>query len=423
MIYHPRPYQASAIAAGVSYLTDPALKGRHGLIVAPTGSGKSLLAANIALALPGPCVVFQPSKELIEQNAGKLRAYGYEPAVWSDSMGCRERGRVTLATIGSVVRHIEAFHDVEFILVDECHLVNAKGGMYHDFIRLMAHARCLGLTATPYRLASNSFGACLRFQTRTRPRLFTDVVHVTQIGDLSRDGYLAPVDYRVKPAIERTRLKYNTTGGDFTDESIRDEFERSGFAGKLEAEVLSLAQEGRRHILVFTRFQAEAEEITRRLFAAGVSSAVVTADTPDRERAGLVEAFRHGGFQVVANVNVLSTGFDFPALDTVVLARPSLSLAVYYQQVGRAIRPAPDKVSAVVLDLVGLSTQFGPIERLSLERTGKKHDLWAVFSGDRQLTNVSFGQDDKRKRKAAFWGGRRGGKAAAARGPAEAFRW
>ena len=62
------------------------------------------------------------------------------------------------------------------ILIDECHFVNAKGGMYRDFLNNLENARVLGLTATPYRLASNSFGSELRFLTRTRPRIFKEVV-------------------------------------------------------------------------------------------------------------------------------------------------------------------------------------------------------------------------------------------------------
>jgi superfamily II DNA or RNA helicase len=153
-----RPYQQDASDAAVDYLTNGD-KSRHGLIVAPTGSGKSLLIADIVERLDGETVVFQPSREILKQNAAKLAAYGREPAVFSASLGRREVGQVTLATIGSVVRHPEAFKGVRYVLIDECHGVNAKGGMFKTFLDAVSGARFLGLTATPYRLATNSLGA------------------------------------------------------------------------------------------------------------------------------------------------------------------------------------------------------------------------------------------------------------------------
>ena len=97
---------------------------------------------------------------------------------------------MTLATIGSVHKAVEKFRGIPYVLIDECHLVNPKGGMYRDFVAAMENSRILGLTATPFRLATNSFGSELRFLTRTRPRIFKDLVHCSQITDLFADGYL-----------------------------------------------------------------------------------------------------------------------------------------------------------------------------------------------------------------------------------------
>ena len=93
--------------------------------------------------------------------------------------------------------------------------------------------------------------------------------------------------------------------------------------------------------------------------------------------------------QVVANVGVLSTGFDLPALDTVILARPTKSLALYYQMVGRAIRPYKDK-DGWVIDLGGSYKQFGKVQDLKIGVEKPNSQLWAVFSNGKQLTNRSF---------------------------------
>lgn len=382
-----RPYQREAVAAGVDWL-----KGRNkpGVIIAPTGSGKSLIIASIVNELDGPCVVFQPSQEILEQNAAKLVSYGYNPAVFSASFGRREVGQITLATIGSAVNYPDAFRGVRNVIIDECHLVNAKEGMYRRFLDDVAHASLLGLTATPFRLASNSFGAELRFLTRTRPKVFHEVVHFTQVRDLSDRGYLAPVNYVNATAIMPTQLKLNSTGADWTDKSVKAELKRSNFAVRLLQIVWNVVTVHKKpHVLVFTRFVEEASSLAWELKAKGIAAAIVDATTKPTDRAAIISGFRRGEIKVVANVGVLTTGFDFPELDVVVLARPSLSLALYYQQIGRAVRPFPGKECATVIDMVGLVQQYGKVEDLELRqrKTGKGTPLWEVASRGVPLTN------------------------------------
>jgi DNA repair protein RadD len=390
-----RPYQQQAVDHALAYLRDRRLPGRHGIIIAPTGSGKSLVIAGIAAGLDAPCIVFQPSKEILEQNHAKLDAYGYRPSVFSASFGRREVGSITLATIGSVIRHLDQFRDMPFVLIDECHGVNAKGGMYQQFLTALPRVRILGLTATPYRLVSDGYGgSILKFLTRTRPRVFRDVVHTTDIGQLFRDGYLAPLLYDQQPIIQHDRLTVNSTGADYTDGSVQQYFREIGFATQLQAHVERQLAAGRKNVLVFTRFVEE----SRRLVEQIPGAAMVSADTPDEERARILADFRAGRIRVVSNVGILAVGFDYPELECVILARPSLSLALYYQQVGRCIRPHPDKPSAHVVDLVGLVTQFGRIEDLTLRPGGTRGDAWIVASGTRQLTNIYFGDRDGRAR-------------------------
>jgi len=420
VIYTLRDYQEEGTDAGVEYLLDKKRKGKNGIIVAPTGGGKSLLIASIATRLKEPSVIFQPSKEILQQNAIKLAHYGYPAAIFSASFGRRERGPITLATIGSVVAEPEAFQHVRYVLIDECHqAVNPKGGQYTDFLEALPKGvRVLGFTATPYRLATNSQGAQLRFLTRTTPRLFNDVVHVTQIDRLVKDGYWSPlryVDDRVP--IRREKLKLNSKGTDYTDASVQLEFDEVGFVGQLCERVQQQMDEGRKHIVVFTRFVDEA----RRVAAQFENFAYVTGDTKDSERDAIVRDLRSGKLRGVANVNVLSIGFDFPELDCVILGCPSVSLARYYQWVGRAVRPHPSKLFATIVDMVGLVRQFGHVEDLWIRPGGAKGREWTVCSDDRPLTNIYFNERDgataeiaeldpvaaKKAKRAAFWARRR----------------
>lgn len=412
--YVLRDYQSAAVDAAVAYLTDDILAGRHGIVVAPTGAGKSLYIANIVARLPGPCVVLQPSKEILEQNAQKLASYGHHAAIFSASFGRREIGRITLATIGSVMRYAEAFRGIPYVLIDECHnAVNPKGGQYLEFLSVLDGARLLGLSATPFRLYTNSLGSELRFLTRTRPRIFRDVVHVTQIQDLVRDGYWCPLGYRTLAVVDRTKLALNSTGADYTDASVQRHFAEVGFVGKLYDAVRALLAEGRKHVLVFTRFVDEAERLAQALPCVGV----VTAETPAGVRADLIRAFRAGQIRVIANVGVLTLGFDFPALDTVVVGRPSVSLGVWYQMVGRTVRPHPSKTQALIVDLVGLSALFGKVEDLVVRSSGPKGEQWMVTSNGRALTNCYFAARDgvdpatatKAQKNRQYWARRKGG--------------
>lgn len=389
-MYALRPYQEDAVASAVRFFkgTKP---GYNGLMVEPQGAGKSLIIASIVQQLPGRCLIFQPSKEILEQNASKLQAFGFSPAVYSASVGLREVGAITLATIGSVKNVPGLFQDVPFIIMDECHGANAEKGMYLDFFKSLPGSRLVGLTATPYRLSRDNYGgSMLKFLTRTRPSIFKEVIHYTQIGDLIAAGWLTCPTYQHVSGFKPDELEVNTTGSDYTDESVRRVFNKVGFADRLRRVVERLLSVGRKNVLVFTRFVEEAEQLAQAL--PGV--AVVNADTHPKTRSMIVEGFRSGEIQVAANVNCLATGFDYPELDTVVLAAPTLSLSRYMQQVGRITRIAPGKTDAWVVDMVDQVRQFGQVEHIRIKPTGKSGRKWIVedASRRRELTNVYFGK-------------------------------
>ncbi len=382
-----RTYQLEASDKSVKFLTSKSDK--HGLLVLPTGSGKSLVIADIVQKLNAPCLVFQPSREILRQNFTKLMAYGFRPAVYSASLGRKQISlAVTLATIGSVIRNVEEFESVKYVLIDECHLVNAATGMYAEFFQKLAASklRILGLTATPYRLTSTMEGPILKFLTRTRPRVFSELVYYVQNGQLFTDGHLAKLEYFPIKGFDRSKLQANSTGADYTDKSVQLQFKQMGFAAKLQRIVERLLEIKRKGVLVFTRFLDESRAVVEAIPGA----VMVSAETPDAERDRILKEFKAGTIKVVCNVGVLTTGFDYPELDTVVLARPTMSLGLYYQMIGRAIRPHPSKVSAMIVDMVGLLEQFGKVEDLRIVPGAK--GMHYIASGGKQLTNVVFGQ-------------------------------
>ena len=193
-MYKLRDYQQQASDAAVSFFNNKKEK-KNAIMVLPTGSGKSLVIADIANRLEGHTLVFQPSKEILQQNFAKMCSYGIlDISIYSASFNQKNISRITFATIGSVIRHTEQFHHFNNIIIDECHLVNAKGGMYEEFIHA-TKCKVLGLTATPYRLSTSSWGSMLKFITRTKPRIFSKVIYQVQIQTLLNMGYLADLDY------------------------------------------------------------------------------------------------------------------------------------------------------------------------------------------------------------------------------------
>jgi DNA repair protein RadD len=386
-----RQYQQEAVDAGAEFL----LKGkkRGGVIVLPTGSGKSLVISNIVARLDAPALVFQPSKEILEQNLQKFHAYGIRPSVYSASMNRKSVGEITLATIGSVagaknrVSKAHLFRDFPYIIPDEADLCNAKNGQYKDFFNEV-DATLLGLTATPYRLRHDMNGSMLRFITRSRPRIFSELVYYVQNKDLFEEGYLAKLEYHSIKGFDRHSLVSNSTGNDYTDRSVQLHFEQIGFRDKL-VKVVTRLSEIRRNVLVFTRFVAESQYLASQV----PNCAVVTAETPKAEREAILNDFKRGRIKVVSNVGIIAIGFDYPELETVVLARPTMSLRVYYQQCGRPIRPHPNKESAWIVDMVGLVDQFGKIEDLELVDGG--NGKWFIRSGDRPLTDCYLNEDGR----------------------------
>lgn len=385
-MFQLRQYQIEAVQAAVEFLLDGRQK--NGLVVLPCGAGKSLVITKIAQRLDAPLLVFNPGKEVLEQNLQKFRDYGYEPGVYSASMNRKSIREVTLATIGSVKDRADLFRDFPYIIPDECHLCGAKDGMYKNFFDAVP-AKLLGLTASPFRMASSSYGTEMRWLTRTRPRVFDEVVYYAQIKDLMDEGYLVKPQYQVVKGFNRNKLHPNSKGSDYTDTSVQKHLFEIGFDQRLEEVMRRLIHKvGRKHILVFTRFVQDAENLVK----AVDGGAAVSDKTPKKEREAILRDFRAGSLKYVANVRVLDTGFDFPELDTVVDAQAGLSLRRHMQKLGRLVRPHPEKADAWLVDMVGGIEKFGKLEDMVIHE-----DPWCIRSGDKQLTNAPLTEGGKQK--------------------------
>ena len=388
-------HQAPADAASCDRITDGA---RY-----RNGSGEGGTSITSAPLQSGPC---SPRGETCDRG-GWQDAQAEEVAI----LGPQENHGLEFVGVASVevyqrtgggrdaevcqddtVYNFEVEHNNNYfangVLVHNCHLVNSAEGMYEEVLSHMG-VPVVGMTATPYRLGRvtderGDTRSILKFLTRTRPRIFDRLIYHVQNRELFDAGYLAQLRYFEVKAVNTGLLRANSTGADYTDQSVREAYRQSGFHLKLVQVVNRLFEIGRRNAIVFTRFTEEARWLAQQV----QGCAIVTAETPAKERDRVINAFQTSRIRCVANVGILTTGFDYPELEAVVTARPTMSLALWYQMVGRGVRPHPDKDHCMVVDMCGNLPMFGKVEDLHLSSEGG----WHIRTGERQLTNVPFGR-------------------------------
>ena len=380
MGFQLRPYQADSIRLGVEYLQGKS--NDNAVIVLPTGAGKSIVIANLVAPLEGKTIILQPSKEILEQNYEKYSKYG-KASIYSASAGEKIIGRVTFCTIGSIIKKKHLFAGLKNILIDECHLVNSEGGMYQEFINHFPQANVLGLTATPYRLSQTSEGPQLTFLTRSTPRIFNKILYYVQNNTLFDAGFLAKLEYYSFDVIDRSKLELNSSGTDFTTASLSRYYKSIDMPSRIVKHAMHILSK-KPNLLIFCALITEAQQVVKRIPGA----VLLTSDTKKEERERILSIFKKGIIKCVVNVGVLTTGFDYPELEAVMMARSTMSLSLFYQIVGRAMRIHPNKSNAWVVDLGGNLNQFGKIETMKIEVDTEGR--FAIWNNGRQLTNVPF---------------------------------
>lgn len=384
MAFQLRPYQSESINASIDFLHGNSKE--NALVILPTGSGKSVVIAKILEPLEGKTIVLQPSKEILEQNYEKFSNYG-KASIYSASAGEKRIDKVTFCTIGSIINKKHLFKGLKNILIDECHLVNSDAGMYNEFIKAFPEAKVLGLTATPYRLETTAEGSQLTFLTRSNPRIFDKILYYVQNDVLFNAGYLAELEYYNFDVIDRSKLELNSSGTDFTQTSLRRYYKSIDMPSRIVKTSSSILSK-RKNLLIFCSLIEEAAAVNKRI----PGSAILTGDTKKEEREKILSQFKKGTIRCLINVGVLTTGFDYPALEAVLMARSTMSLSLYYQIVGRVMRiftyADGTKKKGWFIDMGGNINFFGKIEtmKIQVDQEGR----FAIWNNGRQLTNTPF---------------------------------
>lgn len=357
MSFTLRPYQQDAVDATIRYFRRSS---QPAVIVLPTGAGKSLVIAELARVAHGRVLVLAHVKELVAQNHAKYQAYGLEADIFAAGLQRKEsRAKVVFGSVQSVARNLTEFDEpFSLLIVDECHRISdADNSQYQQIIHQLRQRnpqlRLLGLTATPYRLGK---GWIYQFHYHgmvrgTEQALFRDCIYELPLRYMIKHGFLVPPERLDMPVVQYdfSRLQAQENGL-FSEVDLNRELQRQQrITPHIIQQIVEFARD-RQGVMIFAATVDHAREILGLL---PESKALISAGTPAAERDALICAFKARQVRYLVNVAVLTTGFDAPHVDLIAILRPTESVSLYQQIVGRGLRLSPGKTDCLILDYAG----------------------------------------------------------------------
>jgi len=333
-----RDYQDRAVETVIDKL------GSRPILVSPTGSGKTTMATEIVERIGLPTLWLAHRKELIDQAAERLAAHGLDAGIVMAGYKSDPDAQVQVASMQTLVRRDKP--PAGLVVVDECH--HAAADSYQNILAEYGDAALIGLTATPFRLDGRGLGD-----------LFGELVVAAWPDELCTSGYLhKPRVWASKaPDLRGVRV----VAGDYSVGALA---ERTNTA-ELNADIVETWRKraaGKRTI-VFAVDIEHSEAITEAFEEAGVAAEHLDGRTPRAERDAILDRLASGETLVVSNCMVLTEGWDLPALECAVIARPTASLNLHLQMIGRVMRACDGKDGAIVLDHAGNHHVHGLVTR------------------------------------------------------------
>jgi len=358
-----RYYQQEALDALYNFFLTH--KTGNPLVGLPTGTGKSILPAAFIQAImrrwPNQRFLMTTHiKELVSQNAEELLN------LWPDApLGIYNAGLklkqtahpIIFGTVQSMVKHPALFGHRDIAFVDEAHLVSAEeSSQYQTFFAFMKlinpNLKIIGMSATLYRMGMGMI---------TENGLFTDVVYdktnLEGFNELLAAGYMAPLI----PLRTRTELDVSDVSvvkGEFVSTQLQGAVDKAEITFKALKEFVHAGQ-NRKSWLLFASGIEHAEHIAEQLGAFGVDCAPVHSKRPSEYNDAAIKAFKSNNLRAIVNYGKLTTGFNHPEIDHIGMLRPTLSVPLWVQMLGRGTRPA--KENCLVMDFARNTPRLGPI--------------------------------------------------------------
>ncbi len=360
-MYTLRPYQQESVDATIKYFQkerEPAV------IVLPTGAGKSLVIAELARIAKGQVLVLAHVKELVEQNHAKFESYDLEAGIYSAGLERKDKNKkVTFGSIQSVARADEDFfREFSLLVIDECHRISLEEDTQYQFIinkvkEINPSICILGLTATPYRLGMGwIYNFHHKGSVRTEEkRFFKECIYELPLSYMIRNKYLTPpvkIDSPVA-CYDFSSLQMANGSAKFTMSDVEDLLgDQKRVTPGIVGNIVEQAKD-RLGVMIFTSTVRHAKEVLNLL--PSESSVLVTGETPADERDDIITRFKNKELKFLVNVSVLTTGFDAPHVDLIAMLRPTESVSLYQQIIGRGLRLYEGKEDCLILDYTGLS--------------------------------------------------------------------
>lgn len=365
MTFQLRYYQRDAIDSVYRYFGEAS---GNPLIAMPTGTGKGVVIGHFLKEIFGwwpnqRVMVLTHVKELIKQNVEKTLSVWPTAPIGVYSAGLQQKQTINPIIFGgaqSVVNCIELFGHRDLLIIDEAHLVNPDAETrYQKIIAVLKginpKLKVIGLTATWYRLGQGLL---------TQGGLFTDICYnICDSAGFTRlisEGFLAtPIPKQTATQLDVSNVGMNN--GEFNLTQLQAEIDKAD----INAAALSeMCQHGadRRAWLIFCSGIEHSEHVAGMLNSYGVPCAAVHSKIKGNERDDRIEAFTTGELRAVTNNNVLTTGFDYAAIDMIGMLRPTMSPGLWVQMIGRGTRPAEGKANCLVLDFAKNTQRLGPID-------------------------------------------------------------
>ena len=332
MIQTLRPYQSTALdETSQAFRTH-----RRVLLVAPTGAGKTTIAAEIirrSVERGKRLVFLAHRKELIEQCSTRLDQFGIDHGViMADHRRDRPHLPVQVASVQTLInRDLDA--PTNLIIIDETH--RCTSASYQTVIENCGNPYVLGLTATPIR--ADGKGLASQFDV---------MVQCPTVAELTALGYLVPAVSYAGKRIDLSGVRIS--GADYDRDQLADWMNKPHLIGDCVTEWKRLASG--RSTMLFAAGVAHSKAIVESFLAAGVRAAHLDGTTPKDERSSILARLADGRLTLVSNAMVLTEGVDVPRVDCIVLARPTKSAGLYLQMAGRGLRTFPGKLDLLLLD-------------------------------------------------------------------------
>lgn len=390
-VFQLRDYQQEAVSSVLKHFRKT---NESAVIVLPTGSGKSLVIAELARLARRKILVLTHVKELVEQNHQKYETYGVTAGIYSAGLKLKEtQHQVTFASIQSAARNLDDFDEpYSLIIIDECHRVNlaspdlsneqskdkaeskskdeskaqsqenasklSNSNQYQQIIEKLTQVnpevKLLGLTATPYRLGmgwiyKKHYRGFIRSEEK---RPFEHCIYELPLRYLIKREYLTEPNL-VDATIEHydfSNLRSNASG-EYSPMDMNHLLNKNPRVTQGIIEQVIELGEQRQGIMIFAATVEHAKEVFS--YLPTKLSALITGATDNTERDKLIKAFKRKEIKYLVNVSVLTTGFDAPHVDMIAILRPTQSVSLYQQIIGRGLRLSDNKKDCLVIDYTG----------------------------------------------------------------------